>query len=47
MIESMRMSIVLSPQAEDVLKRIMKKYSYANYSEAIEHLCGFYEAKDK
>ena len=39
--------IVISEQAEDVLRRIMKKHSLANFSEATEFICGFYEGKDK
>jgi len=39
--------IVISEQAEDVLRRIMKKHSLANFSEAVEHLCVQYEVKDK
>ena len=39
--------VVVSEQAEDVLRRIMKKYSLANFSEAVEHLCVNHELKDK
>jgi len=39
--------VVVSEHAEDVMKRIMKKNSLANFSEVLEYLCGFHEGKDK
>jgi len=41
------MRVRLSVQSEDVLRRIMKKHSLDNFSDAIEHLCVQYEMKDK
>ena len=41
------MRISMSVHSEEVLKKIMKKHSLTNFSEAIEHLCANYELKDK
>ena len=41
------MRIRLSVQSEDVLRRLMKKHSLDNFSDAIELLCVNHEMKDK
>ena len=41
------MRIRLSMHSEDVLRRLMKKNSFDNFSDAIEYLCAQYEMKDK
>jgi len=47
MSKNVTLRIVISEQAEDVLKRNMKKYKAENYSALIEKLCADLEIADK
>ena len=41
------MRISITENAEDFLKRYMKRHNLDNFSEAIEHMCVTLEQEDK